>query len=172
MGIRVNSGLPMALGLVGALVTAGAVSQRVRTRGPVSRIRVGHRDEARPVPMTRRSTAAGEHLRVVQAFDAGRVEHVLAVPKGACPVSGNPLSGTLSLTYAPKSGPSGGVLEAVSLYDTLNWACSGVPGAPRSVEELARFMARAASAALDVPVEARLDLVIRPGSQRLIVRSP
>ncbi|MEK7381665.1 MAG: hypothetical protein AAB262_00070 [Elusimicrobiota bacterium] len=88
------------------------------------------------VPITVRSQPAGV-LRTVAAVGIAEVQHVLQVPRGACPVSGNPLSGTLTLTYQP----AGRAIEVVSLHDALAWACSAAPGAPRSVEELAGWAA-------------------------------
>jgi hypothetical protein len=120
------------------------------------------------VPLTRRSAAvADSHLRVVSSYGAARVEHVLHVPRGACPVSGNPLSGTLSIAYTPTAQ----VLEVVSLFNALQWACSGTAGAPRSVEELAAWFARQCASAVGAPVIVALDLVVRPGRQALRVRS-
>lgn len=117
------------------------------------------------VPVTRRSAPAGVLLRTVDAHGVAEVAHVLSVPPGACPVSGNPLSGTLTLRYQPGAV----VVEVVTLHAALAWACSGAPGAPRSVEALAGWAAREVSGAVGVPVVAVVDLVVRPGRQRLTV---
>lgn len=117
------------------------------------------------VPVTRRATTATPHLSTVDAHGVSTVRHVLRVPPGACPVSGNPLSGTISIEYAP----SGKAIEVVTLHDALLWACSGVGAAPRSVEELAAWMAGQASAAVGCPCVVVLDLLVRPGRQRLVV---
>jgi hypothetical protein len=120
------------------------------------------------VPVTLRSRTAGSAgLRVVGAHDVSRIEHILRVPRGACPVSRNPLGGTLTLTYSP----AGAALEVVSLHGALAWACSGRAGAPRSAEELAAWAARESANALGVPVTVTLDLTLRPGRQRLCVQA-
>jgi hypothetical protein len=103
----------------------------------------------------------------VPSHGAAHIEHVLTVSRGACPVSGNPLGGTLSIAYTP----SGEALEVVSVHASLAWACAGGPGAPRSVEELASWVAREAAAAVRAPVVVTLDLLVRPGRQRLRVRA-
>lgn len=118
------------------------------------------------VPVTARSRPAGAFLRTVDGAGISEVVHVLQVPRGACPVSGNPLSGTLTLTYTP----AGRTIEVVSLFDAIAWACSGAPGAPRSVEELATWAAAESSAAVGGPVTLTADLLLRPGQQRLVVR--
>ena len=117
------------------------------------------------IPVTSRSSFAGGCLRSVPSHGASEVVHVLAVPPGACPVSGNPLSGTLTLRYQPAAV----VIEVVTLHEALGLACSAAPGAPRSVEALASWAAKEASTAVGVPVIATLDLIVRPGRQRLTV---
>lgn len=117
------------------------------------------------IPVTSRSSFAGERLRTVPAHGAAELTHVLTVPRGACPVSGNPLSGTLTLRYQPGAV----VIEVVTLHAALAWACSAAPGAPRSVEALATWAAKEASMAVGVPVVAIVDLIVRPGRQRLAV---
>jgi len=120
------------------------------------------------VPITRRSGAVdGSLLRLVDAAGATRIEHVLTVPRGACPVSRNPLGGTLTLSYEP----AGRALEVVSLHDALAWACGPAKGSPTSAEGLALWAAKTAAAALGVPVTARLVLLLRPGNQTLTVES-
>ncbi len=117
------------------------------------------------VPVTTRSRPTGAILRTVDATGTAEVLHTLHVPRGACPVSGNPLSGTITVSYHPIFCS----LEAVSLHDALLWACSRAPTAPRSVESLATWMAGEAARAVGVPVVVDLDLIIRPGHQRLRV---
>lgn len=117
------------------------------------------------VPVTVRSRPAGALLRTVESFGVASVVHELRAPRGACPVSGNPLSGTVRISYAPV----GCVLEVVALLDALAWAASGADGAPRSVEAMAHRLAAECGAAVGVPVVVVLDLVIRPGRQRLVV---
>ena len=79
--------------------------------------------------------------------------------------SKNPISGTASIIYHPNNR----ALEAVSLFDALRWAMSGAREAPRSVEHLARWLAVEACAAVGVPVAVRLDIIINPGPQRIVV---
>lgn len=120
------------------------------------------------VPVTLRSRGAGAAgLRVVAAHNVSHIEHILRVPRGACPVSRNPLSGTLSISYQP----TGVSLEVVSLHDAIAWACNGGPGAPRSAEELALWVARTCCDALGVPVSVGLRLILRPGYQVLSVNA-
>lgn len=122
------------------------------------------------VPVTVRAeepSSGGSRIWTVPAFCATEVKHVLPVPRGACPVSGNPLSGTASVTYCPDEH----TLEVVSLLNALTWACSSrAPGSPKSVEELADWLADQAFHAVNVAVTVELDLQVRPGPQRLIVR--
>lgn len=117
------------------------------------------------IPVTSRSSSAGGCLRSVPSHGVSEVVHVLTVPPGACPVSGNPINGTLTLRYQP----AGVVIEVVTLHAALAWACSAAPGAPRSVEALAAWAAKEASTTVGVPVVATLDLIVRPGRQRLAV---
>jgi hypothetical protein len=120
------------------------------------------------VPVTLRSRVAGSAgLRVVAAHHVSRIDHVLRVPRGACPVSRNPIGGTLAISYMP----AGSALEVVSLHNALVWACSGGAGAPRSAEELSAWAARESAKALGVPVTVTLDLTLRPGRQRLCVQA-
>jgi hypothetical protein len=108
---------------------------------------------------------AGSRIATVDAAGCAKIRHALPVTPGACPRSGNPVSGTASIIYRPV----GRALEAVSLFDALGWAMSGIQGAPRSVEDLARWLAVEACAAVGVPVAVRLDLLVNPGPQRIVV---
>lgn len=118
------------------------------------------------IPITTRAERQpGSRIVTVDASGCNKIRHVLPVVPGACPVSKNPLSGTASVIYHP----IGRALEAVSLFDALRWAMSGARDAPRSVEDLARWLAVEACAAVGVPVAIRLDLIINPGPQRIVV---
>ena len=118
------------------------------------------------IPITTRAEhQPGSRIATVDASGCGKIRHVLPVVPGACPISKNPLSGTASVLYHP----SGRALEAVSFFDALRWAMSGARDAPRSVEDLARWLAVEACAAVGVAVAVRLDLIINPGPQRIVV---
>lgn len=118
------------------------------------------------IPVTTRARFVGR-LAVVPAPGIRAVVHTVRIPRGACPVSGNPLSGTLTLQYTP----SGYTIEVVSLAAAMRWACSGSASAPRSVEDLAAWAAREAAVAVGVRVVAVVDVVVRPGRQRLRVEA-
>ena len=118
------------------------------------------------IPITTRAEhQPGSRIVTVGASGCGKIRHVLPVTTGACPRSGNPISGTASIIYHPNSR----ALEAVSLFDALRWAMSGARDAPRSVEDLARWLAAEACSAAGVGVAVRLDLLINPGPQRIVV---
>lgn len=118
------------------------------------------------IPITTRAEhRPGGRIVTVDAHGCGKIRHVMPVTPGACPISKNPISGTASIIYHP----AGRALEAVSLFDALRWAMSGARDAPRSVEDLARWLAVEACAAVGVPVAVRLDLLINPGPQRIVV---
>lgn len=109
--------------------------------------------------------AAGTRLHVVGSCGVRIVRHELPAPIGACPFSGNPIGGSVSVTYRPAAV----VVEVVSLHDALRWACSGQPGAPRSVEALAFWLCDQVHRACGVRVRVRLNLSVNPGPQRLVV---
>lgn len=120
---------------------------------------------SRRVPVTSRSRAVpGCRLRVVDSFGVSEVSHVLDVPRGACPVSRNPIDGTATITYKPV----GASVEVVSLHAAMAWACGRNPGAPNSVEQLATWLATETATATAATVSVRLDLLVRP-HQRLAV---
>ena len=60
-------------------------------------------------------------------------------------------------------------LIVVALHGAMSWATSRAEGAPRSVEELAAWLASEAAAVLGVAVAVRLDLIVQPGPQRIVV---
>lgn len=124
------------------------------------------------IPIT--STASvieGTRVQTVPAHCADIVIHELPMVVGACPVSRNPVSGTVRVRYAPRSGPDPWVVcEVVSLHEALAFACSGDETAPRSVESLAAWLGDQVFKAVRVRVRVELDLMVLPGPQRLIVR--
>lgn len=118
----------------------------------------------------------GSPLNLVASHGVRHVKHTLWVPRGACPVSGNPLLGLCTVVYYPGEH----AIEVASLRRALHWACtSRASGAPRSAEALAAWLARTVQQALNrgpdtLPELAdgyvRLDLLIRPGFQVLTVQ--
>lgn len=114
---------------------------------------------------TTASQADGTRLHTVPAHGVAFVQHKLTMPVGACPVSRNPESGTITIEYRPERA----VVEVVSLHSALAWACSGDTSAPRSVEALAIWLCDQMHRACGVAVRVRLDLQVWPGPQRLVV---
>ena len=108
----------------------------------------------------------GCRLHVLPALGAGSVSHALPVPAGACPVSRNPIGGTLEVSYRPASV----VAEVVSLHQLLSYATTEHPEGARSMEGLACWIRREVALALGVPVAVRLTLTIMPGPQVYEVR--
>lgn len=118
------------------------------------------------IPITTRSIRAdGCRVAGVPAHGARVVTHELPVRPGACPVSRNPLRGTLRICYAP----AGLVAEVVTLFDAWAWAQSGADAAPKSAEQLAAWIGSEVATAVEVRVRAELDIVVNPGEQRLLV---
>lgn len=112
--------------------------------------------------VTKRARSSGA-LSVVAASGVSRVSHVVRIPSGACPVSGNPVLGWLRMDYAPADV----TVEVVSLLWAVEWACSGAPGAPSSVEALAAWAAGAGRAATGVETVVTATVIVRPGWQVL-----
>ena len=118
-----------------------------------------------PLKITKMAVAHdGSRLLTVESNGAHRVRHEVPVPPGACPVSRNPISGVAIIIYRP----AGCVLEVVSITQALAWATGGGDGAPRSVEQLAAWLARECMVSLGVAVAVRVDLQINPGPQRIV----
>jgi hypothetical protein len=118
------------------------------------------------IPITARAGFTPDsRFATVSSFGSSRIRHVAPIPAGACPISNNPVSGTATIVYRPNLR----ALEAVSVMHAITWAASGVAGAPRSVEELANWIAHQAAAATGVAIAVRLDLIINPGPQRIVV---
>lgn len=115
-----------------------------------------------PFVTARATRPEGCQLHVLPALGAASVEHVLKVPRGACPVSGNPRSGRLRVQYRPGAV----VLEIVSLEVLLQRAAREHPPLARSIEELARLLHAETRLALGVAVQVELDLIVEPGPQR------
>ena len=116
----------------------------------------------RPVVSARAWQPPGCLLHVLPAQGAAQVEHHVPVPAGACPVSGNPLSGEVVVRYQPTAL----VAEVVSLHQLVVYGATPTnPGTARNVEGLAAWLHRECGRALGVPVEVELTLHVRPGPQ-------
>lgn len=100
------------------------------------------------------------------AHGASRIQHVLPFPVAACPVSRNPVEGTVTVTYMPRAGH---VLEVVSLMERLQRLCAPAPGNPQSVEEVARALANICARTAEVRVRVHVDVTVLPGPQQLRV---
>lgn len=107
-------------------------------------------------------------LATMPAQGIAEVEHVVPVPRGACPVSGNPLRGEARLRYRPSIL----VAEMVSLYQLVQRAARAPALGANNVEGMAQWLRAQAEAALGVPVEVELVLTVRPGPQvyRVVAR--
>lgn len=118
--------------------------------------------------ITVRAYRTGESMVLaLPAYGARHVEHILQFPIGACPVSRNPLSGDITVSYDPDTH----VAEVASLFDAVAWACSNVAGTPSSVEEFASWLRAEVRSAVVVDVSVVVSVVVNPGGQRLVVRA-
>ena len=117
--------------------------------------------------ITRRAVQpAGCRLHVLPALGASRVVHVLSVPRGACPVSRNPLGGSVRITYRPRDV----VAEIVSLDQLVKHGARVNPGQARSVEGLGAWLHGELVRALGVEAELVLTVEVMPGPQSYEVR--
>ena len=94
-----------------------------------------------------------------------KMKHALRVCEKACPYSGNPLRGTIIISYTSGAFTA----EVVDLESYVRWVTGGRGDAPKSVEEIAVRVATDMSAALEVPVRVSLRLLVNPGPQILRV---
>lgn len=116
----------------------------------------------KPVISSRAIPVSGTHLHVMDSQAGLKVAHRILVPSGACPVSGNPITGLAVVSYTTKDF----VIEIVSLREALLWATSSrEETAPRNIEALAEWLHKQACTAAQVEVSVRLHLLIRPGPQ-------
>ena len=116
------------------------------------------------IPISRRAILPeGCHVHVMPSGGVLDVEHRLSAPVGSCPVSGNPISGTVIVQYEPAAY----VAEAVSLHQLVTAA----PARTRSVEGLCVHLATELARALSCVVTVELDLLIQPGPQVYRVRA-
>ncbi len=112
------------------------------------------------IPVTRRATTVGP-VSIIQAAPGLSMRHTLPLTVGACPVSANPLSGRVSVSYV-SAGP---VLEVVALLALLR----DVERTAGAVEPIASDLAAQCSRALGVPVTVHLCADVMPGPQALEV---
>ena len=113
------------------------------------------------IPVTIQATRSGETW-VMPGHGARQFQHVLGVPVGLCPRSGNPQPGATR----PRTDPGPLVLEGVALHRLVTEG----PNPARSSEGWVRHIADVCAEALGVEVRYRLDMVVEPGGQRLVVR--
>lgn len=115
-----------------------------------------------PEISARARAVPGTRVHVMDARPNLRIRHVMLVPAGACPVSGNPITGLAVVTYTT----SALVVEIVSLRKALIWATtSREEGTPKNIEALAEWLHMQVSSAVRAPVQVSLYLLIRPGPQ-------
>ena len=107
--------------------------------------------------ITNQAEKAGE-LAVLSSHGARRITHILPMPTGLCPRSGNPTGGELTLSY---SSPM--AVEVVSLHQYLR-----TPKAARSSEGWALEVASAVASAVRRTVTYKMDITLNP-DQRLVV---
>ena len=115
--------------------------------------------------ITRRAQGSGP-LVTVPARPGQHLVHVLRLPGGACPVSGNPIAALLCISYTS----DGHALEVVSLRAHVLAVWAAPPPGSESVEGFAATLA--ADIAAVVPIDCvTLAALVRPGPQLLIVRA-
>lgn len=107
-------------------------------------------------------------LATMPAQGIAEVAHIVPVPRGACPISGNPLRGEARFRYRPSLL----VAEVVSLHQMVQHAARAPAPGANNVEGMAQWLRAQAEAALGVPVEVELALTVRPGPQvyRVVAR--
>lgn len=118
--------------------------------------------------VTNRAMRTETRVSVLPTSGCARAVHVLPIPRGACPVSGNPVAGVAVVRYTGAAC----VAEVVTLLAALRWGCSGEDGAPRSVEELAAWFSQEVSAAVGVAASCSVWVLVRPGPQLLVASAP
>lgn len=90
-----------------------------------------------------------------------RVDLWVLFPRGACPVSGNPILGLARVQYVT----SALVAELVSVRQLVVRAGRSPVAAAQSVEGCAAWISAEISRAVGVPVAVTLLLLVRPGPQ-------
>lgn len=114
------------------------------------------------IPISNRARLSG----LLYVFDLpGVVEigHVLDIPSGMCPMSGNPVSGTIGLSYSADVA-----VEVVSLHQLVQQAQHE---SPKTFEGWCAYVAGAVASAVGVPVEYSASAKVNPGPQTLRVSS-
>ena len=114
------------------------------------------------IPISNRARLSG----LLYVFDLpGVVEigHVLDIPSGMCPVSGNPICGTIELRYRAAVA-----VEVVSLHQLVQQARHA---SPKTFEGWCAYVAQVVASAAGVPVEYSASAKVNPGPQTLRVSS-
>lgn len=113
------------------------------------------------IPVTQRSARVG-NISVMQSESGLSMVHILTLSPDLCPVSHNPISGSIRITYTT----TGLVAEVVTLLSLLR----AVERDSRSVEEIPSKVASTLVTALGVPVRCTLSATINPGPQAIEVK--
>jgi len=118
--------------------------------------------EVAMIPISNRARPRGL-LYVFDLPDVVTIGHVLDIPSGMCPMSGNPLRGTIELEYAAPVA-----VEVVSLHQLVQQAQHE---SPKTFEGWCAYVANAVASAVRVPVRYSATAQVNPGPQTLRVSS-
>jgi len=91
------------------------------------------------------------------------IEHMVSIPKGMCPKSGNPVEGVISLAYTASVA-----VEVVSLHELISKAQRH---SPKTFEGWCLYIGRAVAEAVGQPVKYTAEATVNPGPQTLKVSS-
>ena len=114
------------------------------------------------IPISNRARPSGL-LYVFDLPDVVTIGHVLDIPSGMCPRSGNPLRGTIELEYAACVA-----VEVVSLYQLVQQAQHE---SPKTFEGWCAHVAVQVASAVGAPVRYSATARVNPGPQTLRVSS-
>jgi len=112
------------------------------------------------IPISSRARKAGR-LHVFDLDVETHVRHCVAIPGGMCPISRNPIRGTLDVQYTALVA-----LEVVSLHALVEQAQDN---GPKTFEAWAAHVARTIAAAVEAPVSYTATAIVHPGEQMLEV---
>lgn len=119
-----------------------------------------------PVVSARAVVPEGCLVAVLPTAGVAQVDLWLPFPRGACPVSGNPILGAVHVSYQPRDA----VVELVSTHRLVQRAGRSPTTDAQSVEGAARWLHDELERAVGVPVIVELWLLVRPGPQLYRVR--
>lgn len=119
-----------------------------------------------PFVSARAVVPEGCSVAVLPALDTSAMDLWTPFPRGACPVSGNPILGLVHIRYHPRDV----VAELVSARDLVERAGRSPTTDAQSVEGAARWLHDELERAVGVPVIVKLWLLVRPGPQLYRVR--